>query len=371
MWVLNLEKIVYDILNLLEENGYEAYLVGGYVRDYLLRKKTKDIDICTNARPKDMMKIFNNEKISLLEYGNVLLELNDYEFEITTFRKDLDYFNNRKPKEIIYVDSLEEDVLRRDFTINSICMNKDKKIIDFLNGRRDLSKRIIRTIGDADLRFKEDALRIMRAIRFAVVLNFKLDDSVKNAIKKNKELLRNLSYERKKEELNKIFSSGNKKYAVKLIKELELEDVLEIKNVQFILFTNHLLGIWAMITDVDYSFTKGEKDLIKDIKYLYNIDNIDEYTLYKYGMYSVGIVCDLKKMNKKKMFNKYEKLSIYDRKDIDIDSDIICNVLNKKPDRFLKDLYKDLELKILFGELENKKEEIIKYLKEKYAIIND
>ena len=366
-----MEKIVYNILNILEESGYEAYLVGGYVRDYLIRKKTKDIDICTNARPKDMIKIFNNEKISLLEYGNVLLELGDYEFEITTFRKDLDYLNNRKPKEIIYVDSLEEDIVRRDFTINSICMNKDKKIIDLLNGRRDLSRRIIKTIGDAEVRFKEDALRMMRAIRFAVVLNFKLDDSIKNAIKKNKELLRNLSYERKKEELNKIFSSGNKKYAIKLIRELELEEVLEINNLDLILLTNDLLGIWSMITNVDYAFTKSEKDLIKIIKTVYELDVIDNYALYKYGIYSVGIVCDLKKMNKKKMVSRYEKLLIHDRKDINIDSDLICDILNKKPGKFLKDIYYDLENKILVGKLNNNKEEIIKYIKENYDIIND
>lgn len=366
-----MQKIVYDILKLLNDNGFDAYLVGGYVRDHLLNKATKDIDICTNARPKDLLNIFNKEKITLLDYGNVLLILGDYNFEITTFRKDIGCLNNRKPKEIVYVDSLEEDLIRRDFTINSICMDKDENIIDLLNGRRDLSKRIIKTIGDADLRFKEDSLRMMRAIRFASVLNFKLDDSILNAIKNNKELLRNLSYERKKEELNKIFTSGNKKYAVKLIKKLELEDVLEIKNIEFILLTNHLLGIWAMISDGSYSFSKSEKDLIKTIKEVYNLSSITDKDLYKYGMYAVGIVCDLKKMNKKKMFSRYEKLPIHDRGEINITSDIICDILNKKPDKFLRDIYDDIEERILSGVLINDKEKIINFIKENYAIIDN
>ena len=188
-----MEKIVYNVLKLLEDNNFEAYIVGGYVRDFLLNKKTKDIDICTNARPKDMMNLFNNEKITILEYGNVILEINDYKFEITTFRKDITYKDARKPVEILYIDTLDEDLLRRDFTINAICMNKDGKIIDKLNGIKDLKKRLITTIGDPDEKFEEDALRMMRAIRFASVLEFLIDEKVKKAIRNNKELLRGLS----------------------------------------------------------------------------------------------------------------------------------------------------------------------------------
>ena len=161
--------------------------------------KTNDIDICTNARVKDLMEIFKDYKVTPLEYGNILLETKDYLYEITTFRKDIDYINNRKPI-IEYVDTLEEDITRRDFTVNSICMDKDGKIIDLLNGKKDLNKKIIRTIGDPYFKIKQDSLRILRAIRFASCLNFKIEDNLKNAIKENKDLLKDLSYERKKEE---------------------------------------------------------------------------------------------------------------------------------------------------------------------------
>ena len=120
-----------EILEMITNKGFKAYVVGGYVRDYLRKIKSIDVDICTNARVKDLMEIFKDYKITSLEYGNILLETKDYLFEITTFRKDIDYINNRKPI-IEYVDTLEEDITRRDFTVNSICMDKDGKIIDLL-----------------------------------------------------------------------------------------------------------------------------------------------------------------------------------------------------------------------------------------------
>ena len=362
-----MDEIIYNVLKKIEDNGFEAYIVGGFVRDFLLKKESKDVDICTNARVKDLVDIFNSSNITLFDYGNVLLDYSDYQFEITTYRKDIKYVDNRRPEEIEYVDSLGEDLLRRDFTINSICMNKDGKIIDLIGGKNDLKKRIIKSIGNPDNKFNDDALRMLRAIRFATILNFKLDEDVKKSILKNKHLLNNLSYERKMEELNKIFSSKNKKYAVRLIKELDLEDDLEIKNIDSILLTNHIMGMWAMITDIDYSFTKMQKKIIKEIKELYNIKNIDNYTLYKYGFYSVGIVCDLRKINKDKMFKRYEGLPIHDREEIDIDSKEICDLLGKNPDSFLKDIYIDLENKILAHELMNKKDRIIDYIKNNYV----
>ena len=162
-----------EILNKIEDKGFKAYVVGGYVRDFLRKVKSSDVDICTNARVKDLIEIFKDYKVTSLEYGNILLETKDYLFEITTFRKDIEYINNRKPI-IEYVNTLEEDVVRRDFTVNSICMDKNGKIIDLLNGKKDLNKKIIRSIGDPDFKIKQDSLRILRSIRFASVLNFKI-----------------------------------------------------------------------------------------------------------------------------------------------------------------------------------------------------
>lgn len=355
-----------EILEMITNKGFKAYVVGGYVRDYLRKIKSIDVDICTNARVKDLMEIFKDYKVTPLEYGNILLETKDYLYEITTFRKDIDYINNRKPI-IEYVDTLEEDITRRDFTVNSICMDKDGKIIDLLNGKKDLNKKIIRTIGDPYFKIKQDSLRILRAIRFASCLNFKIEDNLKNAIKENKDLLKDLSYERKKEELTKIFTSDNKAYGIKLLKELDLLEVLELTNIDNVLRTKDLIGMWSTITINDnYPFTKKEKDLINNINKLLKEDLNDIFVLYKTGLYEINIVCDLKKLSKKKYSNKYEKLVIKDKNEIDITTEDICILLNKEPGCFLKEIYNDLEKNILLKNVKNNKEEIEKYILNNY-----
>lgn len=355
-----------EILEMITNKGFKAYVVGGYVRDYLRKIKTNDIDICTNARVKDLMEIFKDYKVTPLEYGNILLETKDYLYEITTFRKDIDYIKNRKPI-IEYVDTLEEDITRRDFTVNSICMDKDGKIIDLLNGKKDLNKKIIRTIGDPYFKIKQDSLRILRAIRFASCLNFKIEDNLKNAIKENKDLLKDLSYERKKEELTKIFTSDNKAYGIKLLKELDLLEVLELTNIDNVLRTKDLIGMWSTITINDnYPFTKKEKDLINNINKLLKEDLNDIFVLYKTGLYEINVVCDLRKLSKKKYSNKYEKLVIKDKSEINITTEEICSLLNKKPGCFLKEIYSDLEKNILLKNIKNNKEEIEKYILNNY-----
>jgi tRNA nucleotidyltransferase (CCA-adding enzyme) len=362
-----MDKIIYNVLNTLNDNGYEAYLIGGYVRSYLLKDRSFvfDIDICTNATVKELVPLFSEYDIKTLDYGNVLFYIGDYKFEITTFRKELNYKNNRKPVEIVYIDNLRDDLLRRDFTINSICLDKDNNVIDLLDGKKDLKKRVIRTIGNANERLNEDALRILRAIRFATVLRFKLDSDLKGAIVENKELLRGLSYERKKEELTKIFASDNKKIGVRLLKELGLLDVLELKNIDNVLLTKDLIAMWATITDA-YPLTKTEKNLSVAINGILKEDLSDDMVLYRYGLYPLMVACDLKKLNRKKMNVRYESLPIRDRNEINITTNEICCVLGKEPDSFLKDVFSDLEVKILKGKLINENGVLREYVYNKY-----
>ena len=362
-----MNKIIYDVLEKLEKNGYEAYLVGGYVREKLLSgSEVLDIDITTNARPKDVVEIFSNFDVKLYEYGNVSFDINSFKFDITTFRKDIKYLKNRKPESIIYIDSLEEDIKRRDFTINTICLDKEGNYIDYFNGKKDLKKKTIKSVGDPYTKLKEDALRILRAIRFATIYRFRLDNELKNAIKENREYLKELSYERKREELNKIFCSKYKKYGIKLLKELGLLEVLELKNIDNILLNNDLIGMWATITDADYAFTKKEKELIKKIKDLLKEDINDPFIQYKYGQYPINIVSNLKRLNTKKIISNYDKLPIKDRNEIKINCDKICEILKTEPGNFLKDIMDDLERKILSGEVLNNEENLICYIKNNY-----
>ena len=213
---------------------------------------------------------------------------------------------------------------------------------------------------------EEDALRILRAVRFASLFRFNIEESLKKAVVKNRELLKNLSYERKREELNKIFCSKYKKYGVQLLKDLELVEPLELKDIKYVLSTNDLIGIWSMITDADYAFTKNEKELIKKIKELMDKDINDPLVLYEYGSYCVSVVSDLKGLNTKRVMAKYDKLPIKDRNEIAITVDEICTILEKEPDSFLKDIYDDIEVLILKGIIKNDNNVLKEYIKQVY-----
>ena len=233
-----MEKNIKKILETLNEFNYQAYLVGGYVRDFLLGINSFDVDIATDALPKDIHRMFQSSKSN---YGSVNFLMGKYNIDITTFREDLNYVNrkpstvnyitnlehierifqergksypnyysyhikeqdctyditsyrkelkykNNKPCKIVYAKTLKEDLKRRDFTINAICMNKDGKIIDPMHGCDDLDKRLIRMIGNIDEKLKDDPLRIMRAIRFSAVLNFDIEEKLYEKIKEYKDL---------------------------------------------------------------------------------------------------------------------------------------------------------------------------------------
>lgn len=349
-----------NLLKELEQKGFKAYIVGGFVRDYLLNKESADIDICTSATPKDLKEMFD-VNLKNIQYGSVTVIKNKIRFEITTMRKDIGYVDNRCPKKIKYIDSLYDDLKRRDFTINTICMDSEGEIIDLLGSSKDISEKIIKMVGNPRVRLKEDSLRILRAIRFATTLNFKLDDDLKKYIKKYGYLLNKLSYFRRKEELDKIFLSENRMYGISLIKELELEKYLEI-DLENIKITS-LIGIWVQCdTLYKYQYSNNEKELIKSIRELLNRD-ITDYDLYKYGLYICSIAGEIKGIDKKEMVIRYDKLPIKVRKEIDINPKDICLILNKDAGPYLKDVIKDIEIEILNGNLENNFEKIREYLK--------
>ena len=181
--MIELKKIALEFINLIENSGYKAYIVGGFVRDFLMKKESYDIDITTNATPKEIQKIFSSVTVKRPindedNYGSVRVVYKNIIFEVTTFRKELEYLDNRHPSRIFYVDDLETDLKRRDFTINAICMDKNSNIIDPLQGKLDIQNKIIRTIAPSEASFKDDALRILRAIRFMVTLNFKFHPDI-------------------------------------------------------------------------------------------------------------------------------------------------------------------------------------------------
>lgn len=360
-------KTALKILKVIEENDFEAYIVGGCVRDYLMNKSSIDVDICTNATPKDLKAIFKKIILPKKKYGSVRLIVNNIHFEITTFRKEDNYLNHRVPVDVSYIDNLLPDLERRDFTINTLCMDKSGKIIDLLGGRKDLNKKLIRMVGDPKIRLKEDILRILRAVRFATILNFELESSLKKYIIEYGMLLSKLSYYRKKEELDKIFSSPNAKRGIELLIDLGLDKQLELNNLNNIVITDNLIGIWAQLDVSDnYNFQSNEMDYIIRIRELLKLSVLDNHNLYKYGLYDSTIVGQIKSIKRKEITKQYNKLQIKSRADIDINTNEICEIVNKKPGKFLKTIVNDIEYQIIDNKLKNKKSDIIKYIKSTY-----
>ena len=199
------------IIDMLEDGGYEAYVVGGCVRDSLRGIIPKDWDICTNALPGQTAELFRQCRLieTGLAHGTLTLMLSGMPFEVTTYRIDGKYSDYRRPDEVGFTSDLKEDLARRDFTINAMAYSPKHGLVDFFGGPMDLKEGVIKCVGDPDRRFHEDALRIMRALRFASVLGFSIEGDTSNAMLKNKALLKNIAVERIAGELNKLIAGIN------------------------------------------------------------------------------------------------------------------------------------------------------------------
>lgn len=360
-----IEEKALKILTILHENGYESYIVGGYVRDKLLNRTSNDIDICTSATPKEIIKLFPNT--SSPNYGSINITYKNTNFDITTFRRDIKYQDNRLPVKIKYIKSIKKDLQRRDFTINTFCINKDGKVKDYLNATPDLNTKIIKTVGNPKHRLKEDSLRILRAIRFATILDFDIEDKTKHYLTEYAPLLKNLSYQRKKQELDKIFTNQRKEKGIKLLMNLNIAEHLDLPNLNDITPCDDLIGIWtqANVDDI-YPFTKIEKMQMKKIREILNQDIHNPYTLYSNDLYNLTVAYQIKKENISKLNELYQNLPIHSSKEIALNGKDISNLLNKEPGNYIKEIITDLEKQILNGKILNEKKSLEKYIVDNY-----
>ena len=225
---MTIPEEVKEIMQKLNEAGFEAYIVGGCVRDFLIGINPKDWDVTTNAKPEEIQKVFPDNF-----YENKFLTVTVRtgseneglgEIEVTTYRLDAKYSDKRHPDEVRFAKTLDEDLARRDFTVNAIALTKIKnhEIVDLFGGQEDLKNKIIKTVGNPEERFSEDALRMLRAVRFATTLGFKIDQETANAIKKNSIWLEAISKERIRDEFLKIIMADNAAFGIELLRELEL-----------------------------------------------------------------------------------------------------------------------------------------------------
>lgn len=206
---MTIPKNVKYIIDTLYSHGYEGFMVGGCIRDKLLNKEPMDYDIATSAPPEITQKLFSKTIPTGLQHGTITILIDNIPYEVTTYRVDGTYSDNRKPDKVTFVSSIKEDLARRDFTINAFAYNHKEGLIDYFSSKEDLNNKIIRCVGIPDKRFKEDALRMLRAIRFSSQLNFDIEENTFKSIKDNSSLITSISNERIRSELSKILLSNN------------------------------------------------------------------------------------------------------------------------------------------------------------------
>lgn len=270
--IISIPKDVQFIIDTFYKNGYEAFMVGGCVRDSLLKKEPHDFDITTSAPPEVTVNLFDNTIPTGLKHGTISVLINNVPYEVTTYRTDGEYIDNRRPDSVRFVTNIYEDLSRRDFTINALAYNHIDKLVDHFNGVNDLNNKIIRTVGDADKRYNEDALRMLRAIRFSSQLNFDIEDTTYNSIIKNSHLIKNISNERICSELTKIAMSNDFNKGFSMLQETEILKLI-MPEINFISNKNIDSLPKDLSTRLSYLFINTDIDTTTNILKHLKFDN--------------------------------------------------------------------------------------------------
>ncbi|NFT08749.1 CCA tRNA nucleotidyltransferase [Clostridium botulinum] len=366
---INIPNDVRFILDRLKNNGHEAYIVGGCVRDSILNNIPKDWDITTKARPEEVIKLFDKVILTGVKHGTVTVLINSEGYEVTTYRMDGEYEDSRHPKKVNFVSNLKEDLARRDFTINAMAYNKVDGLIDYFEGVSDLKKKVIKTVGNSEKRFSEDALRMLRAIRFSSQLDFSISNETLNSIKNLRENIKNISKERIREEFNKILMSNTK--GIDILRETGLMEYIfpeiiklydfKIDNMYYNdnLYTHTIKATEEIENKLHLKLTMLFHNLLK-------MNNEDmEYTIlqikkflkeFKYDNDTVNKVTDLTRYMHNSLNTKLEIKQMLNLIDLDLFEDLLkvkeSEILSQNP------LYKEERLSHLLYIRENLKDVI-------------
>ena len=242
------------VLKMLESASFEAFLVGGCVRDLLLGFLPKDYDVCTNANPEQMLSVFSGFSVyeTGLKHGTLTVKSGEMFIEVTTYRIDGDYGDNRHPDNVKFVGELKEDLARRDFTMNAMACSKNGVIIDFFEGQTALKNKIISSVGNAEMRFDEDSLRILRGLRFSSVLGFDVESGTAAAMRSKKHLLNNVSSERVREEITKLLCGDMAGNVLQVFSDIFFEVLPELSAMRGFVQNHpyHDFDVWEHIIKV-------------------------------------------------------------------------------------------------------------------------
>lgn len=385
------------VLEQLENAGFEAYFVGGAVRDLLLKRHIHDIDIATSAYPEEVKKLFPKTIDTGIKHGTVTVLYAGGSYEITTFRTESGYQDYRRPDHVTFVQNLSEDLKRRDFTINALAMNTQGEIIDLFDGINDLQKRLIKAVGDPEQRFHEDALRMMRAVRFMSQLKFSLADETKRAVLVNHKLLRKISVERIRDEFVKMGVGPDSRAAFNVFLETKLSEdvpafagesdslkvypqlkfspsletslwsviiiILKIPNEQIGQFMHEWKNSNAMTTDVEQIVALF--DLLSD-------RSPSDYELFTAGKSTLLNAIDVahilgQPIDSKALVDRYVALPIKATSELAIDGRFLIE-RGVKPGPQLGQILTTIKEEVVNGQLENSKEAITAFLKRKQIL---
>lgn len=381
------------VLKKLENAGFEAYFVGGSVRDLLLGRHIHDIDIATSAYPEEVKEEFEKTIDTGIKHGTVTVLYNGGSYEITTFRTESGYQDFRRPDQVTFVQNLDEDLKRRDFTINALAMNTNGEIIDLFNGLEDLHNRVIRAVGNPEERFHEDALRMMRAVRFMSQLEFELESETQKAIEDNHELLKKISIERVREEFVKMGIGPHSRQAFQIFLDTQLsEDVPDFAGKKDLLSIYPQLqfsptletSLWAVIiillkipNDKIGKFMRNWKnsnamaDAVERVVELFDLlasQAPTDYDLFKAGEATLLNTIDVahilgQPISAEALVDRYDALPIKNSSDLIVDGRfLIKNGIEPGPK--LGILLNSIREKVVEGELENSKAAIKKFIEE-------
>ena len=383
------------VLKRLEDAEFEAYFVGGSVRDYLLNRQISDVDIATSATPKEVKGIFSKTVDIGIEHGTVLVLFDHKSYEITTFRTEGDYQDYRRPKEVSFIRNLNEDLQRRDFTMNAMAMDRTGTLIDPFNGQSAIRKKEIQTVGSATDRFQEDALRMMRAVRFVSQLSFSIEDETHQALTTLVPLLKNIAIERKRAEFEKILVGNNRNNAIKILLETNLFSYLpglanQEKQIEKLLdFDCEDLNkneMWALLLFCLNVKEKSIEDFlrnwrlpvkeIKDIQHiLFFVEKRFEQEWTVHDLYTAGsnlitsteklynVIIGLKGTESiQNLLNQYQKLPIKQRSDLAVTGGDLMEWFNQKGGPWLKKTILKIEQAVVDAKVENDKQKIKEWL---------
>lgn len=405
------EKRIISFLKRYEDNGFEAYIVGGAIRDILLGKDINDYDVAVNAHPEKSKELFSDCTIieTGIKHGTITILYNGLSIETTTFRNDGEYVHNRFPSKVSFSNSFYEDASRRDFTVNSMGYSLSKGLVDYYNGQNDLQNKIIDTVGDPNERFNEDALRILRAIRFSSVLDFKISEKTSKAIHENKTLLNNISSERILSELLRILQGDNVRNVISeyndvlsiVIPGLSVLKASDFDEISTLSFINHEKDDVQRLSSLLYPLAKlsetylrgsisrlkpsnrlkeGVLEIVRNQDHVYSDADISiKYDLKKYGQRSLLRILDFqsslamvrKEKEKlteiKRIIDKINEIvsanECYSIEQLDIDGkDLIDMGIKEIQIGKTLDIVLDHVIK---GKVENKKENLLTYIKER------